>query len=329
MRVRTNNGRIYNLRGVWARGVKEIVSATICDLAAKLPLLIGGLLDRESKLKRGRFREETMTDIITGTLAAFAGPNLVIQYPVEVETGGDLDLRFWHAESDRNLNIRIQAKRLNAEKDGTKKVKIKHRAYDELLHKPPTGTDYQFRVLRDAPAPWLPLYMFYNHQSVTVDPELAGTTPTVRGINLAFACDVADELEDKLASAAAKPRKIKHHKRLSHLRKHFFGLEAILCPAGDWKSETVPPPDLVQMSLREQYRMYEDDKTEKEIPDIVRRWLLEPTGLVVSRGIRRLSDGPSIRVRQDVEVPTITFISGRTADDRTPVINDDTDRRRG
>ncbi len=54
------------------------MSATMCDLATKLPLLIGGLLDRESKLKRGRFREETMTDIVTGALAAFAGPNLVI-----------------------------------------------------------------------------------------------------------------------------------------------------------------------------------------------------------------------------------------------------------
>ncbi len=238
-------------------------------------------------------------------------------------------MRFWHAESDRNLNVRIQAKRLNAEKDGTKQVKIKHRAYDELLHKPPTGTDYQFRVLRDAPDPWLPLYMFYNHQSVTIDPAFAGTMPSVSGINLAFACDVADELEDKLASATAKPRKIKHHKRLSHLRKHFFGLEAILCPAGDWNSETVPPPDLVQMSLREQYRLNGDDTKSKEIPEIVRRWLLEPNGLVVSRGVQRLPDGPSIRVRQDVEVPTITFISGRTSDDRTPIITDGAERRRG
>jgi len=38
--------------------------------------LIGQLLDRESYLARGRFREETMTDIFTGALAAFAGPNL-------------------------------------------------------------------------------------------------------------------------------------------------------------------------------------------------------------------------------------------------------------
>jgi len=38
----------------------------MCDLASKLPLLIGQLLDRERHLERGRFREETMTDIFTG-----------------------------------------------------------------------------------------------------------------------------------------------------------------------------------------------------------------------------------------------------------------------
>lgn len=48
--------------------------ATMCDLATKLPLLIGGLLDRESKLKKGRFREETMTDILTGASLHSPGP---------------------------------------------------------------------------------------------------------------------------------------------------------------------------------------------------------------------------------------------------------------
>lgn len=67
---------------------------TMCDLATRLPLIIGRLLDRETLLHRGRFREETMTDILTGSLAAFAGPELIIQYPIEVMTGSDIDLRF-------------------------------------------------------------------------------------------------------------------------------------------------------------------------------------------------------------------------------------------
>ena len=83
---------------------------TTCDLSQKLPMLIGCLLDQESVLMRGRFREETMTDKFTGSLAAFAGPEIVIQYPVEVVTGGDLDLCFWNVARGRDLNLRIQAK---------------------------------------------------------------------------------------------------------------------------------------------------------------------------------------------------------------------------
>ncbi|PRA45265.1 hypothetical protein CQ062_24100 [Ochrobactrum sp. MYb68] len=302
----------------------------MCDLAAKLPMLIGGLLDRESYLKRGRFREETMTDVFTGALAAFAGPNLVIQYPVEKETGGDLDLCFWHVKSRTSLCVRIQAKRLNGEYNGSKAVKAKHRAYNELLHKPPTAIDYQFRVLRDAPDPWIPLYMFYNHRSVTLDPEFSGATPTVRGINLAFASDIAHELEDKLGSAAATPKIIKHHKRLSYLRKHFFGIEALLCPLGNCGGEIVPSPQLVQASLRNQYRWDGTVARGKDDVDRVIRRILEPSSLRISSVERRLSDGPSIRFSQhEVEVPTITFISGRTRDDRTPKIIDETDQYRG
>ena len=297
--------------------------ASMCDLARKLPLLVGGLLEREKLLKRGRFREETMTDIFTGALAAFAGRNLVIEYPVELDTGGDIDLRFWHVESGRNLNVRIQAKRLNAAVNGKKPVKSKHRAYDELFHISPTAKDYQFRVLRNSPAPWVPLYMFYNHESITRDREFAGKVPAVSGINLAFADDVARELEDKLTAAAGKPRKIKHHKRLAHLRKHFFGLEAILCPSGSWHGESVPPPEVVQSSLRERYKLADDGAERADDAGLVLRYLSEPAGLTEFGVGRRLPDGPSIRMRQPVDVPTITFISGRTEDKRTPNITDE------
>ncbi|WNJ89618.1 DUF6615 family protein [Bosea sp. 685] len=309
---------------------EAIVSATMCDLAPKLPRLIGVLLDRERHLKRGRFREETMTDLFTGALAAFAGPNLVIQYPVELDTGGDLDLHFWHAESNRSLCVRIQAKRLSAEMNGSQPVKMKHRAYNELLHWPPTGKDYQFRILRDTPNPLVPLYIFYNHESVTLDPEFAGATPGVRGINLAFARDIANELEAKLDAAGSSPRQIKHHKRLSHLRKHFFGIEAILCPVGDWKDEIVPTPELVRVSLRERYRRDRDGADSAGDLDPVFRLLWEPAGVTgLSLDVQRLPDGPSVRLRQrSISVPTITFISGRTSDKRTPFISDDRGSRR-
>lgn len=296
------------------------MTTTMCSLAKTLPLLIGQLLDREAKLKKGRFREETMTDIITGALATFAGPELVIQYPNEAETGGDLDLRFWHVKSGRNVLLRIQAKRLNAAKNGTKRVKIANRSYQELLHKPPTSADYQFESLLSAPAPWVPLYMFYNHQSVVNDGYFSGLVPAVSGVNLAFATDVADELRSKLFAAKAIPKSIKHHKRLSYLRKHFFGLGAVLCPHGNWAGASVPPPESVAASLREQWNAHGQRTSRTDGEDIVMRKLSEPDQLIVSAFGRRIPDGPAIRIDQSLERPLISFISGRTDDDRTPSI---------
>lgn len=291
--------------------------ATMCDLATKLPLLVGTLLDREAKLQKGRFREETMTDLLTGALAAFAGPNLVIRYPDEAKTGADLDLRFWNVAADEELFVRIQAKRLNAEKDGSRMRKVEHRSYQELLHKPNKTAPHQYETLKEAPSPWVPLYMFYNHQAVVSDTYFAGSAPAVSGVNLAFAYDIATELDRKL-DAAAKNKQL-HHLRLSYLRKHFFGLEAILCPAGDWGGEDVPPPRVVSASLLEMYRRGGD--TQADLTESVLRILSEDGRLRVDRGAAwRLPDGAAIRSDQTIDRPEITFISGRTDDDRTPKI---------
>lgn len=297
--------------------------ASLCDLAIRLPILIGALLDREAKLKRGRFREETMTDILTGSLAAFAGPNLVIEYPIEADTGGDLDLQFWHVKSGRSLLLRLQAKRLNAEAHATGKVKIQNRAYRELLHKPPSASELQYETLCKAPRPWLPLYMFYNHQSVVDDVFFTTPGPVVSGINLAFAHDIASEMDAKISAAKGKPKSVLHHKRLSHLRKHLFGLNAILCPGG-MAGEPVPSPNLVAASLE---RCWNEAATrsgrDPGAGELVRRALEWPTDRVTGRSSGQLvSGGPAFRVSPNLERPTLTFISGRTSDKRTPVITD-------
>jgi hypothetical protein len=291
-------------------------------LATTLPLLIGRLLDREDKLKRGRFREETMTDIFTGALAAFAGPELVMRYPVEDDTGGDIDLHFWHVATGTNLYLRVQAKRLNARMHAGNPVKIAHRSYNELLHKPYTKTKFQFETLVATPAPWVSLYMFYNHERVVKDPHFARTSPTVRGINLAFASDIATELNDKLAAAKATPKQIKHHKRLSHLRKHFFGLDAILCPSGDWEGALVPSPTLVAASLKDRYmavRKVDGPRAESE--EVFRYLSLSEQLSTTREAIVQISDGPAVRIDRQLERPMLTFISGRTSDSRTPRIS--------
>lgn len=298
-----------------------VILATLCDLATRLPLVIGNLLDREANLKRGRFREETMTDILTGALAAFAGPELVISYPIEKDTGGDLDLRFWNVAEDRDLWVRIQAKRLNAAV-----VQNKNRSYGELLHRPSSKHDYQFRTLRDTPPPWIPLYLFYNHASVTRDPSFRGLVPPVSGANLAFASDVAAELEAKLTGDATTPKTGKFNKRLSHLQPYFFGLDALLCPVGAVLGESVPTPDVVSASLRERYIRTTRTPGETQQDEIIRR-LLEAPQLAPDRGLRRiLTDGPAVRIDTRLEYPMVTFISGRTKDSRTPVISEATSR---
>lgn len=297
------------------------MSVSLCDLSQRLPVLVGTLLDRENLLRRGRFREETMTDILTGSLAAFAGPSLVIEYPPEATTGGDIDLQFWHVDSGRNLLLRIQAKRLNAQKHGTRQVKIEHRSYRELLHKSPSATDYQYKTLTTPGGASLPLYMFYNHQSVADDPFFATPGPKVSGINLAFASDIAKELDEKLEANSGTPRERKHHKRLSHLRQHLFGLETILCPPGDLKGEEVPPPELVAAALHQAWKRHSDETEGASDVDLVYRALVRPDELLTSRSlIQLISSGPAVRASRERKRPTITFISGRTDDSRTPSI---------
>lgn len=292
--------------------------ATLCDLAKRLPLVIGNLLDREAKLKRGRFREETMTDIVTGALAAFAGPELVISYPIEKNTGSDLDLLFWNVEADRRLSVRIQAKRLNAAV-----VQNRNRSYGELLHKPSPTDDYQFRTLRDTPAPWVPLYLFYNHSSVAGDAHFAGLVPTVTGANLAYASDVAADLEAKLAGSGAKPKTGMFNGRLSLLRRHFFGLEALLCPESALPGTTVPTPEQVSAALRDRYNRQGASVTGPPVGEEILRRLSEPLNLMPGPGSgARLQDGPAVRVDPRLDNPTVTFISGRTQDRRTPDISE-------
>lgn len=170
--------------------------------------------------------------------------------------------------------------------------------------------------------------MFYNHQSVVEDTYFKSAGPSVSGVNLAFATDIATELATKIIAAKATPKAIKHHKRLDHLREHLFGLDAILCPAS-YGGAGVPPPDAVSLSLRNQWVAQGTSTAHTEEVEAVQRILSEPTRLLAGRDREwHIADGPAIRVDRALKRPVMTFISGRTADERTPVISDDIDRGR-
>ncbi|WP_447929956.1 DUF6615 family protein [Sphingopyxis fribergensis] len=304
-------------------------------MAARLPLLIGKLLDREELLNRGRFREETMTDLFAGSLAAFAGPEFVIEYPIETQTGGDVDLRFWHAASDLELDLRLQAKRLSPRRVAKKSVAAIRRSYHELLHIPKKQGIYQFRTLAATGAPVLPLYMFYNHQSFVDDPAIAGTLPEVRGVNLAFAADIAAELEAKVQAAAALPRQVLHHKRAIHLQPHFFTLETILCPAsgsGSLEGGGVPSPTSVSDALIARWNErlgHVPDGGDENTDGVLRHVYVPPRIRPSARTDGRLADGPPVRIDKSLDRPRLTFISGRTDDSRTPRIGPNIGRDRG
>jgi len=159
--------------------------------------------------------------------------------------------------------------------------------------------------------------MIYNHQSAADDGYFAGAGPAVSGVNLAFATDIAKELTAKLKAAKATPKSVKHHKRLSRLRQHLFGLEAILCPSGDWGKAGVPSPDLVFASLNHRWEIGRTKDEENTL-----RIRSEPSHASLEGASGSISDGPSIRVDHTIMHPVVTFISGRTGDSRTPVITD-------
>jgi len=291
---------------------------TLCELAKRLPDLVGTLLDSESKLKRGRFREETLTDTFTASLAAFAGPNLVIEYPPEAKTGGDLDLDFWHMESGEWLGLRIQAKRLNAEWDGGKLVPLEARRYNELLHRVQSTNELQFETLIRSSylEERTPLYMFYNHSSVTNSSQFAGCKPTVAGINLAFAQDVAAEMQLQI-NAKSRRRK---HQRLSHLQPYFFLLDTILCPTG-CEAGGVPSPQDIYNSLQEPLRSASDLWPHEELARRLAHRIFHGGSPRTTRSkAGRIEDGPAIRVNPELETPRITFISGRIGDERRPEV---------
>ncbi len=292
--------------------------ANLCELASTLPRLIGTLLDREAQLKKGRFREETLTDVLTASIAAFAGPELVIEYPDEASTGSDIDLEFWNAATGRQTLVRIQAKRLNAASDGGKDVAIANRSYKELLHTVTKSGEYQYKTLLAEAGPYLPLYMFYNHRSAAADAHFHGTFPEVAGVNLAFAHDIAYEMELKVDAAAEVPARRLNYKRLSHLQPHLFGLDLLLC-AGTESGGLVPTPDAVRGRLEQEWRRIQRDDG-RLAPSGFRRLVEPPQVTTYSDAQRRLADGPAVRFGANVPRTRLTFISGRTDDGRTPTI---------
>jgi hypothetical protein len=176
-------------------------------------------LELENAVSR-RFREDSVTDMIIGSLLQVGGANVSVLTPYEPVSGSDFDIAIIDLRSKVAIQYRIQAKRLFP---NVKNWKLG--SYRELSH--PHGTGKQARQLLHSSAheriPTIPLYAFYNPASVC-----KASGGTVSGIQLADAYAVRAAVE---AMLAAKPKRLPL-KRIEFMSELFFPLAAILCPNG-------------------------------------------------------------------------------------------------
>lgn len=94
-----------------------------CKLATDLPDMIARFIDLEIQLRR-RFREDTITDIIIGSLVQLPGNDVVVLTPPEIVTGGDFDILIVDSSTGHNIQFRLQAKRLHPHKTRWERVVI-------------------------------------------------------------------------------------------------------------------------------------------------------------------------------------------------------------
>jgi hypothetical protein len=195
---------------------------TACELAHEFPAQLAQFMDLEMRIGRGRFREETMTDLLLAALVRLPGAPLELITPPENATGSDFDVVIVDLMGKTQVGYRIQAKRLSL---GA--VHWDRNSFKELAHKGNTGS--QFATLTNAqnlagPPPLTALYAFYIPHSIC---KLSSMT--VEGIHLAAAQPVSAAIRDVQAKVASNGRS--QAKQLRNLSPHFFSLREILCPS--------------------------------------------------------------------------------------------------
>lgn len=232
--------------------------SSACDLAHRMPCLVGDFIDLETSLGR-KFREDTLSDLFIAALLRLPSNDVVVRTPCERRTGSDFDLALVDLAGNTSFQYRIQAKRLSPAKSTWRAS-----SFRQLAHK--NGTGSQAKVLCDpknlvGSPPTTPLYAFYTPSSV------AGPAG-VPSVALANALDIEVIINDALAQS---PRPL--FKRLTKLRHLFLPLSTILCPSAGSAHRGIANPresrDAYERETRER-RPQMDQKTEpRPIPDVM------------------------------------------------------------
>ncbi len=193
--------------------------ASVCEFAKRFPTEVASFLELENSLRRGRFREETVTDLTLSALLRTGGNSVVLQVPNEPTTGGDMDWTLADPTTNTAVTYRLQAKRLSA---GA--VNWDRNSYRELAH--PKNSGGQAATLIDpvnlkGPPPAIPLYIFYNPEAICT-----ASGASIEGLMLADAVAV-QSIVSKIVSVKGKRSNLRQLRNVRHL---FFPLTTILCP---------------------------------------------------------------------------------------------------
>lgn len=193
----------------------------LCRLAHQFPFFIEQFLEQSRPLRR-RFREETVTDLLMGCLITAGGGRIIVEFPDEPVTGGDMEWNFVNPDDGTFFRILLQAKRSY----GNGKVWTRH-CYKELLHKAGSGPRFQAVALCDtarAQAATYPLYIFYSPEQTCVAARAAGFQ-YVAGASLADGYQI-----EHLVKGASTQTQRTRNKSLKEIAPLLRPLAFLFCP---------------------------------------------------------------------------------------------------
>ncbi len=194
----------------------------LCQFAQQFPPFVESFLER-SRLLRRRFREETITDLLMGSLMIAGGRRIIVEFPDEPVTGADMEWNFANPDDGTFFRILLQAK----QSYGAGSVWTRH-GYKELLHTVGGGPKFQVSALCDTArgnAATYPLYIFYHPKSTCVAARAAGLR-AVTGASLADGYII----ERLVVSAVTRTQRTRN-KNLKTISPLLFPLSRLFCPS--------------------------------------------------------------------------------------------------
>jgi hypothetical protein len=299
----------------------------LCNLAQLFPPLVEGFLERSRTLRR-RFREETITDLLMGSLITAGGGRVIVDFPDEPVTGADMEWNFVNPDDRTFFRILLQAKQCY----GDGKVWTRH-GYRELLHTAGSSSRLQAVALCDASRADIatyPLYILY-HSETTCKAARKEGFHTVTGASLADGY-VIEKLVKKAVSRTLRTR----NKSLKTIAPILFHMHELFCPPTILGHDAVispgfayiftvrrnggqpvigipapPTPTRIRERILESRRTFTDSEKDftdlPSVPEISKRIPEEVLTAIKRDGHRLPSDPPLRRWR-------VTFVSASPSD---------------